>query len=313
MHAHNNVELSRRFILSLTLTGVIFIAEVIGGIWTGSLALLSDAAHVFMDVFALGLSFTALKLSERPADDRHTFGFHRVEVIAALINGVTLGVIAIGIFKEAYDRWLTPIAVKGLPMLLIAAIGLVVNLIVARILSQQGHGHPHTHEHNHHHADDFLQTDLNLKSAFLHVIGDAISSVGVILAGVVIYFTSWQWVDPLVSFLIGCMILFSSLRVVRSAIHILIEGVPESISIRSVEKSLQNVPGVLGTHDLHIWNICSGQVALSAHIVLDSTGADHSDTIRLQLNTLLRDEFHISHTTLQMEHTPCLMEPGSCR
>ncbi len=196
MKPHQNPGVEKRFILSLLFTGLIFFAELIGGFWTGSLSLLSDAAHVFMDVFALGLSFGALKLSSLPPDDRHTYGFHRFEVLAALANGATLAVISIGIFIEAWKRWQSPEPIKSMEMLVIAFIGLVINLIVAFVLG----GHDHEHGHDHNHADQhphvaheehsaLMREDVNLKSAFYHVIGDAISSVGVIVAAVLIWRT----------------------------------------------------------------------------------------------------------------------------
>jgi len=204
----------------MLLTAAILVAEVIGGFWTGSLALLSDAAHVFMDIFALTLSYLALRLSALPADNRHTYGFHRLEALAALINGITLGAIAIEIFSESWARWFNPTAIKSMEMLVIAIIGLMVNLAVAFALGR------HAHDHEHEEAED-----LNVRSAYLHVLGDAISSVGVIVAAAVIWFTGWNWLDPLMSAFIGILIGVSSWRVLKSSLHILIEGVPEHLSI----------------------------------------------------------------------------------
>ncbi len=177
MQAHENTNTGKRFLISIGVTFAILIAEVIGGYWTGSLALLSDAAHVFMDVFALILSYLALRLSALPADDRHTYGFHRLEVIAALINGVTLGAIAIEIFTESWARWQNPQPIKSTEMMIIAVIGLVANLIVVFILG----GHDHDHEEGESEAEHERE-DINVRSAFLHVVGDAVSSVGVIIA-----------------------------------------------------------------------------------------------------------------------------------
>lgn len=188
MQPHSNPGVQRRFIWSISLTLLIFIAELVGGLWTGSLALLSDAAHVFMDIFALALSFLALRLSSLPPDDRHSYGYHRLEVLAALINGLTLVVIALGIAWEAVERWQVPQPVRSGEMLVIAVIGLLVNVGVAFILG--GHDHDEAEAHHVH------TRDLNVRSAFLHVVGDAISSLGVIVAAVVIGLTGWQWVDP---------------------------------------------------------------------------------------------------------------------
>ena len=296
MQPHSTAGIEKRFLLSIGLTAAILVAEVIGGLWTGSLALLSDAAHVFMDIFALGLSFIALRLSALPADDRHTFGYHRLEVLAALTNGITLGAIAVGIFSEAWQRWQSPGDIKSSQMLVIAAIGLVVNLIVAWVLG--GHDHQ-AGEHNHAHKD------LNVHSAFLHVLGDAISSVGVILAAIVIGATGWMWLDPLMSVVIGVLILFSSVRVLRSSLHILIEGVPEGLSLKEISRAVTNVAGVSEVHDLHVWSLCSGHTALSAHVTVQDQSLLDSNGVMAEIKRSLLDDFHIEHTTIQFECAAC--------
>ncbi|MGB9641046.1 MAG: cation diffusion facilitator family transporter [Anaerolineales bacterium] len=301
MQAHENKQTGTRFLISIGVTLAILIAEVIGGYWTGSLALLSDAAHVFMDVFALVLSYLALRLSALPADDRHTYGYHRLEVFAALINGITLGAIAIEIFTESWQRWQHPQAVKSMEMLVIAVIGLVANLIVAFVLG--GHDHEHEHEHEGEEATPERE-DLNVRSAYLHVLGDAVSSVGVILAAGVIWLTNWSWVDPLMSVLIGILILFSSWRVLRSSIHILAEGVPEGISVENIGQSMAGVNGVLDVHDLHVWSICSGHIALSAHVVTADQTLAESNGLMTELKKRL-SKFGIEHTTIQFECAAC--------
>jgi cobalt-zinc-cadmium efflux system protein len=300
MNPHPSKTLENRFVLSMLLTTAILIAEVVGGYWTGSLALLSDAAHVFMDVFALGLSYLALRFSALPADDRHTYGFHRLEVIAALINGVTLGIIAIEIFSESWARWQNPAPIKSVEMLVIAAIGLIVNLIVAFVLS--GHAQEHDHgagEEKHEEAED-----LNVRSAYLHVLGDAISSVGVIFAAALIWWTGWSWLDPLMSVLIGILIVISSWRVLKGSLHILVEGVPEHLSIEKIGQSMASAPGVQAVHDLHVWSICSGHIALSAHIITAdqklTDGGDIMAALKAQLH-----KFGIEHTTIQFECEAC--------
>ncbi len=293
MQPHDSHGIQVRFILSLGLTFLIFIAEIIGGIWSGSLALLSDSAHVLMDLLALGMSSLALRLSARPADDRHSYGYHRLEVLAALANGLTLVVISLGIWWEAYQRWQSPEPVKSLEMLVIAAIGLVVNVVVALILGV----HPHNI------GESPARSDLNLRGALLHVIGDAISSVGVILAAVIIAATSWTWVDPLVSVLIGVIIAASAYRLTRSSLHILIEGVPEGLSTRRIGNEMAHVDGVAEVHDLHIWNICSGHVSLSAHIVV-APGKDQPQ-LMADLKNRLHKDYGIQHTTIQFEDIAC--------
>jgi len=294
MLPHSNHALEKNFLLSLALTIIILIAEVIGGLWTGSLALLADAAHVFMDVFALALSFIALRLSALPPDDRHTYGYHRLEVLAALINGITLGAIAIEIFSEAWQRGQHPVPIHSGGMLVIAGVGLIGNTIVAFILGKhtyEGHG-------------ALAVPDLNVHSAYLHVIGDAISSVGVILAAALMWLTGWLWLDPLISLLIGILIVVNSWRVLKSAVHILIEGVPEHLSVNKIGHSMASVPGVLNVHDLHVWSICSGQVALSAHVVTPYHQPPEGDKLMSTLKTQLRD-FGIEHTTIQFESIAC--------
>ena len=305
MQPHLNTGVEKRFIISLALTIFILVVEVAGGLWTGSLALLSDSAHVFMDIFALGLSYLALRLSALPADDRHTYGYHRLEVLAALVNGASLGIIALGIWWEAVQRWQQPQHIRSGEMLVIAILGLVVNVVVAFVLG----GHSHEQER----GNKPVRQDLNLHSAFLHVIGDAVSSIGVILAAVIITLTGQEWVDPLVSVLIGALILFSGYRVLRSSLHILIEGVPEGMSIQQVGTMMGQVTGVHSVHDLHIWSICSGHVALSAHIVLaadDNQGAPLP--VMAQLQQQLLEKFGIEHTTIQIDAGDCPQAEGSC-
>lgn len=302
MNPHPSKSLENKFVLSMILTAAILVAEVIGGFWTGSLALLSDAAHVFMDIFALALSYLALRLSALPADDRHTYGFHRLEVIAALINGVTLGWIAIEIFRESWVRWFNPQPIKSVEMLVIAVIGLVVNLIVVFVLGGDHHDHDHEHadgEEAHEEAED-----LNVRSAYLHVLGDAISSVGVIVAAALIWWTGWTWLDPLMSVFIGILIVVSSWRVLKGSLHILVEGVPEHLSVEKIGQSMAGVPGVLDVHDLHIWSICSGHVALSAHVLTEDQTLTDGNGIMTELKARLR-KFGIEHTTIQFECAAC--------
>jgi len=288
---HETNILGRRFLISIGITLAILLAEVTGGLWTGSLALLSDAAHVFMDVFALTLSYAALRLSSMPPDDRYTYGFHRLEVLAALINGITLGAIAVGIFSEAWARWQDPQPIKSLELLIIATIGLCANLIVVFVLG----GHKH---------EEHEREDLNLRSAFLHVLGDVIASLGVILAAIIIWRTNWTWVDPLVSALIGLIILISSWRVLKSSLHIFLEGVPEGMSVNDIAKAINGIEGVIEVHDLHVWSLCSGHVALSAHVITDDNSMGKNASLMKDLKSGLRS-YGIEHTTIQFECVPC--------
>jgi len=280
--------------LVLALTGFILAAEIIGGLWTGSLALLSDAAHVFMDMFALALAYGAIRLAALPPSHNHTYGFHRMKVIAAFINGATLLLIAFEIFRESWERFQNPSPILAGPMLVVAVVGLGVNLVVALTLRQ--------------HDDD----DLNTRAAFLHVLGDALASVGVIVAGVVILFTGWLWVDPLASVLIGGIILLSSGRVLKQTIHILNEGAPESIDVVQVGQAMQQVAGVAEVHDLHAWAVSPDYLALSAHVVLADQALSQTHPLMDELKEIIAHQFGIEHTTIQFECRNCGQGPVVC-
>jgi cobalt-zinc-cadmium efflux system protein len=296
-HAETNLDqsIAGRFKFAIFLTAATLIAELIGGIWTNSLALLSDAAHVFLDLFALLLSLGAIKLSSYPASDTRTFGWHRMEVFASLINGSTVFIIAVIICYEAAGRVLHPEEVKSLPMLLIAVIGLAMNLFAAGAL--------HSHSHD----------DLNVHSAFLHVVGDAAASVGVIVGGIIMYFTNWYLLDAIISVGIGCVIFWGSWRVVRDAVHILLEGVPSGLDINHVSAAIQEVEGVEEVHHLNIWTICSHINALSAHVVVPASfRGEHGGMLR-KIEQRLFERFHISHTTLQLESISCVTDSSHAK
>jgi len=294
MKPHQSQSTERRFLISLALTGFILIAEVIGAWWTGSLALLSDAAHVFLDIFALGLSYSALRLSAFPADERHTYGFHRFEVFASLANGLTLLLVSAGIFWEAYLRIQAPENVMGPELLFIALMGLIVNLIVAFVLR--------SHHHNH---DEHEPRDANVESAMFHVLGDALSSVGVIAAALIIWRTGWMMADPVASIFIGLMIIAGSWRVIRSSVHIMMEGTPACLKLKDVEDRMRLSPGVSEVHDLHVWNLCSHHAILSAHVVLADQDARAAQRVMDELKRGLKVDFGIEHTTLQIEFICC--------
>lgn len=307
MPARDTHKTQLKFILAIILTSLILVAEVIGGLWSGSLALLSDAAHVFSDLFALGLSYFALRLAERPADDRHSYGWHRAEVIAALINGTSLLVIAVGIWIEAFKRWQAPVEIKSTEMMVIAIIGLVVNAGVAFVLG--GHDHDQTDGQT---QGRKAARNLNVQSAFLHVVGDLISSIGVIIAALLIRLTGALWLDPLISMLIGAIILVSAYRVLRKSLHILIEGVPEGISLQSINQSITALENVDAVHDLHVWNVGSEDVALSAHVVLTDSHFPQQSQVLDQVRAMLAGEYGITHTTLQFEENHCGEGHGGC-
>jgi cobalt-zinc-cadmium efflux system protein len=258
---------------------------------TNSLALLSDAAHVFLDLFALILSMVAIKLSAYPATDTRTFGWHRTEVFASFINGATVFIIGIIIAYEAIQRMYAPPEIKSLPMFVIAIIGLVMNLMAASAL------HQHSHD------------DLNVHSAFLHVVGDAAISVGVIAAGIAIYFTGLVILDPIISIVIGCTIFWGAWRVLRESTHILLEGTPRGLKTSEVIETIRDIEGVNDVHHLNIWTICSHILALNAHIDIVPEYKGQQAAVLRDIEEVLFDKYHISHTTLQVECTLCMEAP----
>jgi len=292
METHNkDKSIANRFTWAIILTAVTLVAEVAGGIWANSLALLSDAAHVFLDLFALLLSLGAIKLAGLSATETRTYGWHRTEVFASFINGVTIFLIAIGIFYEAWGRLLRPEEVKSIPMFIIAVIGLMMNLLAASAL----------HEHSH--------DDLNVHSALLHVIGDAAASVGVIVGGVIMYFTNWYIVDAIVSIGIGAVVFFGAWRVLRESTHILLEGVPRGMTVADITESMRGVEGVKDIHHLNVWSICSHIVVLSAHLDVTTEFKQRQSSVIHAVEHMLLDTYGIAHTTLQVECIACIAGP----
>jgi cobalt-zinc-cadmium efflux system protein len=279
--------ISRRLLFAIILTAVTLVAEIIGGIWSNSLALLSDAGHVFLDLFALILSLGAIKLAAQAAGDRHSYGWHRAEVLASLINGLTVFLMALGILYEGSKRLIAPEVVQTTPMLVIAVLGLIANLLAAKGL----HGHAHH--------------DLNVKSAFLHVLGDAAASVGVIVGALLMRFTGWYQADPLISMAIGVLILTGAGRVLRDAVHILMEGVPHGMTVEQVAESLRAIDGVLDVHHLNIWSVCSHIVALSAHVEIEPSYDGRRSQLLHSIEHTLQHVFHITHTTIQFDCSTC--------
>jgi cobalt-zinc-cadmium efflux system protein len=305
--------------LGWTLALVLFYmaAEVVGGWWTGSLALLADAGHMLSDAASLGLALFAVWLGRRPADDRRTYGYRRVEILAALANGATLIVVAVLILREAIERFQAPREVLGGPMMAIAAGGLVINLIGLRLLGGHGHGHSHDHGHDHpdgephgHPGSGASEGSLNLRGAWLHVAADALGSVQAIVAGLLIWAFGWRWADPVASALIAVLVAWSSWTLLREAVGVLMEGAPRHVDLDEVRRTIRATGGVDGVHDLHVWTITSGMVSLSAHVVVTAEGAP-SRTLE-QVRSRLLQRFGIHHATIQLEphgyvcrQTPC--------
>ena len=273
--------------ISLFLTLFIFIVEIIGGFLTNSLALLSDAGHILGDLFALGLSWAALWVSTFPPNERKTYGYHRTEVLAALVNATLLVFISLLIFHQAIKRLSHPQPVKSIPMLLVALFGLGINLLVLSIL-KKGSG-----------------VNLNVKSAFFHVWGDMLASVGVILGGVIITLSGYRIVDPLISLFIGGIIFKGAYSVGKESLDILLEGVPKGVQLEKIESLLKGAPGVKEVHDLHIWTISSSHLALSAHIVVEEQSTHSTKRILDQIKEVLSQNSNITHVTVQFECFCC--------
>ena len=285
MHAHGGAR--KALALALALITGFAVVEALAGLVAGSVALLADAAHMLSDGLALGLALFAAWLALRPATPERSFGWRRAEVLAALANAVVLIVLGVWIVWEAAGRLSDPPAVTGGWVLAAGAAGLVVNLAAARVLHRAGSG-------------------LNVRAAMLHVLADLASSVGVVVAGLIVITTGWRYADPLTGLAIGVLVIVSTAGVLRETIGVLLEGAPEGIDAREVGAAIASAQGVVGVHDLHLWTITSGFPALSAHVLV-AAGAD-CHAIRRELEVLLRERFELEHTTLQVEHAPGLIK-----
>jgi cobalt-zinc-cadmium efflux system protein len=294
-HTHSHTGNKNALFSSFCLILTFMVVEVIGGVMTNSLALLSDAGHMLSDAASLGLSFFALKLGERKVSLDKTYGYKRFEIIAAAINGILLVVVAIYIFLEAAQRFFAPPEVQSKGMLLISTIGLVVNIVAAAILMKGD-----------------KEENLNVKSAFLHVLGDLLGSVGAIVAALLILFFGWSIADPIASVIVAVLILISGSRVMKESYQILMEGAPAQIDMKGIKKALCRIPMVKEVHDLHVWTITSGYPILSCHITIYDE-AVHDD-ILLQSQKILHDQFDIEHSTIQVEKAAngCPSPHGTC-
>lgn len=271
----------RRLTWALAISVVYFFAELIAGFMTNSLALLSDAGHMLSDVGALALSIFAFRMARRPATHQSTYGFHRVEILAGLFNGLTLWLIVGVIFAAAYQRIFHPPQVESYGMMIVAILGLVVNLVAAAIL-HSGHHH-----------------NLNMRGAFLHVVSDAIGSVGAIAAGAIMLTTGWYLADPLISIFISALILFSSWSLVKDSLSVLMQAVPKGIRLQEVRETIEAVDGVHEVHDLHVWAVTSDIFTLSAHAVVENGGDFHE--VLNGIEDTLKERFNIEHVTIQLE------------
>ena len=293
-HSHPHVHIKdltkdaiRRLAISLGITLAFVFVEIIFGFLSNSLALLTDAAHNFTDVLALGLSWWALRLATNPSHARRTFGYHRAGILVALVNSTSLVIIALGIFIEAYKRFINPPEVNAGIMIPVAVMAVIVNLVTA-LLVRRG-----------------SEDDLNMRSAFQHLMGDVLSTIGAVIAGVIIYFTGLNWIDPLVSVLIGFLILWNAWGIVREAIDILMEATPADIDVEAMLMDMREVEGVRGVHDLHIWSINHSMRTLSAHIQTDDIPLSQGANIQSDLADMLMHKYRVAHATLQLECEEC--------
>jgi len=272
---------TQRLKWALAISAIYFFAELIAGFLTNSLALLSDAGHMLSDIGAMALSLFAFRMAQRPATHHSTFGFYRVEILAALFNGLTLWLIVGIIFAAAYHRFFDPPTVESYGMLIVAVLGLIVNIAAAAILHAD-------HHHN-----------LNMRGAFVHVLSDAIGSVGAIAAGLIMLSTGWYLADPLISVFIGALILFSSWSLIKDSLSVLMQAVPKGIRLEEVRETIESIDGVAKVHDLHVWAVTSDIYTLSAHAVVENGGDLHQ--VLNGIEDTLKERFHIEHTTIQLE------------
>ena len=277
----------RRLALSLGITLVFVVVEILAGVFANSLALLTDAAHNFTDVLALALTWWALWVTTKPADSGKTYGYHRAGIIVALVNSTTLALIALGIFYEAWKRFVTPSEVEANILIGVGAVAVVVNLVTA-LLVRRGSEH-----------------DLNLRSAFLHLMGDVVSTIGAVLAGIIIRFTGWNWIDALVSALIGFLILWNAWGILRESLDILMESTPADIDMQALQRDMLAVEGVRGVHDLHVWSITRSLRTLSAHLITDDVPVSLGANVQVAMGEMLSEHYGITHATLQLECMGC--------
>jgi cobalt-zinc-cadmium efflux system protein len=292
-HAHHHSDSETRLLWALVLTGGFMIAEVVGGLLSGSLALLADAAHMLTDSAALALAWFAARLSRRPSDSRRTFGYHRVQILAAFVNGLTLIGLVVWICVEAIGRLLNPVDIQANTMMVIATLGLLVNIVVFAIL----------------HWGD--RENLNIRGAALHVLGDLLGSVAAIIAGAVIFATGWMPIDPLLSLLIAALIMRSAWKLTRESAHILLEGAPDGLDVAQIEHSIpQQIAAVSEVHHVHVWSLTPARPMVSLHATLVD-GMDRHEAL-VAIKGVLDQRFGISHATIQLEARDyCLDSPTS--
>lgn len=289
-HTHTHTDSSTsatRLFLTVLLNLLITVVEIIGGILSGSLSLISDALHNLSDAVAIVISYIAIKLSSRPNTERYTFGLKRAEILAAILNSGALIGIGLFLFKEAYHRFVAPQPIAGGLMLGVAVVGLTANVIGTLLLRQGAKG------------------NMNIRSAYLHLFSDAISSVAVILGGAAIYYLNVFWIDPLLTVLIAAYIIYESLEIVKEAVNVLLMGAPETVSLQRVQQELEAVPGVQNIHHVHVWRMNEQDIHFEAHVDVEDIPVSACQQISKQIEDKLHDLYEITHVTLQFECNRC--------
>lgn len=286
-HGHGVGTTGRRLILSIIVTAAFVVSETIAGYFAHSLALLSDAGHNFSDALALVFSWYGIWMAQKPSTAKRTFGHHRVGILAALINSVSLVVIALLIFWEAIFRLRHPEPVHSTPMIIVALVAVLMNTLISLWLRNAA------------------RKDLNVRSAYLHMLGDAVSAAGVVAAGVIVAFTGASIADPLVSILIGVLILWSSWSILKESVNVLLEGIPKGLNMEAVELAISGVAGVEAVHDLHVWTVGSGIIACSCHITVEEQSVRSGQNVLRAVADELEHDFGITHTTIQVEAEGC--------
>jgi cobalt-zinc-cadmium efflux system protein len=281
--------------ISLFISLVILVAEIAGGLLSNSLALLSDAGHVFADIVALGLSWYGVRQSLRPADSRMTFGYHRIGVIVAIVNASAIFIIAAIILYEAYLRFQQSPEVRGMLMTVVAVVGLAANVFVTLWLRRE------------------QKTNINIRSVFWHTMGDTLASVGVIAGGILIMFTGVLWIDPLVSVLISLVILYAAWSIFREGFRVILEATPRDVDVMAMIQTLKQIPGVKDVHDVHVWSITPELRAMNGHVLIEDIPTSQAEDIRTQIEQVIREQYRIGHTTIQMECQQCRDGEAFCK
>ena len=294
-HAHSHGDSTGSVLRwSLLATSLFVVIEVVAGIRAHSLALLSDAGHNFTDALALGLAWLGFYLQSKPADETKTFGYHRAGVLSAFVNALTLVVLSAWILYESVVRLGDPQAVNETVMIAVACLGLAMNGGIMLALKSASRG------------------DVNIRGAFIHMLGDALGSIAIIAGAVAIRYTGWRRVDPILSIMIALLIVWTAWDIIRESLNILLEGLPRGLRLSDVTNAIQATPGVLDVHDLHIWSLGSSAHALSCHVRIEDVPPSASDIILRKLNGVLEEKFHIAHTTVQFEHVSCAISQTGC-